>query len=68
MRVICEHYAMEIKYAECVGKYLVLTSYDGKFYHTDEYYAENIARCALNDLVVNGWIRVTALYLHVYGR
>ena len=62
MRVICEHYAIEFKYAEWVDRHLLLEDFDGKLYITDEYYGENIARCALNDLVVNGYIRVKALY------
>lgn len=63
MRVICGDYAVAIKIAKCVDKRLVFTDFDGVYYHTDDYFAENIAHCALNDLVVNGYLRVKALYI-----
>ena len=66
MRVICGNCVREIKWAEHNGKQLVLKDFDNVCYYTDDYYHENIALCALNDLAVNGYIRVKTLHLNTY--
>ena len=65
MRVIRGNFAIEVKYAELHDKRLVFKDLDNTYYHTDDYYAENIALGALNDLVINGYIRVKALHFDI---
>lgn len=62
MRIMYGDHAVVIKSAERLGKKLMFRDYDDAYYETNEYYAENIAHCKLNDLVVNGYIRVRELY------
>lgn len=61
MRIIYEDFALEIKCAWREGKRLILKDLDNVSYYTDDYYADNIAHCALSDLVVNGYLRVKGL-------
>ena len=60
MRVIYKHNVFEVKDAWVSGKHLVFKDLDNVRHHTKDYFAENIALCALNDLAVNGYIRVDA--------
>ena len=61
MRIIYGNFAIAIKFAKCEGKRLVFEDLDGVSYYTDDYFADNIALCQLNDLVINGHIRVKEL-------
>lgn len=61
MRVLCGDFAVEIVLAKCEGKRLSLKTFNGITLYTDDYYHENIALSALNDLVVDGYIRVNTL-------
>ena len=63
MRVLCGNCVIEMNCALCNGKKLILETYDGKHYYTDDYYSENIAMCTLSDLVVNGYVRVNRLHI-----
>ena len=62
MRVMCGDFAMEIEWVRLNGKQLVFKGLDGTRYHTDDYFSDNIAYCKLNDLVVNGYIRVDSMH------
>ena len=64
MRVLCRDgdYAIGIEYAKCNGKQLVLITSTGVCYYTDDYFSENLALCALDDLVKNGHIMVNKLH------
>ena len=61
MRIIYGDFVIAIKLAHCEGKRLIFQDLDGVRYYTDDYFAENIALCMLNDLVINGYIRVKNL-------
>ena len=63
MRVMFENYVVAINEAICYGKQLVFKTCNGEYYHTDDYFSENIAHCKLNDLVVNGYIKVNILHI-----
>lgn len=65
MRVRCidGKYVIAVEYAECDGKALVFRDYNGKYYHTDDYYHENTALCTLSDLAKNGYILVERLHI-----
>ena len=63
MRIIYEDRIIAIKLAERVDKRLIFKDLDNVYYYTDDYYAENIAQCMLNDLLVNGYIRVKELLI-----
>lgn len=62
VRSIEGKYVIAIEYAECCSKALVFRDYNGNYYHTDDYYHENIALGALCDLTNNGYILVDKLY------
>lgn len=61
MRVVCEDFAIGIEWVRRNGKRLTFKALDGLYYCTNDYYAENIAHCALSDLVINGYLRVKEL-------
>lgn len=63
MRVMFGNYVVAINEAICYGKQLVFKTCNGDYYHTDDYYHENIAVAVLNDLLTNGYIRVDILHL-----
>lgn len=58
MRIICGDCVVAIQYAKCEGKHLVFIASGGMRFRTDDYFSENIAYCKLNDLAVNGYIRL----------
>ena len=64
MRVLCRdgNYATAVEYAKCNGKQLVLITSNGVSCCTDDYFSENLALCALDELVKNGYIMVDRLY------
>lgn len=61
MRILYGDFAIAIKIAQCECKRLIFEDLDGVRYYTDDYFSDNIAYCRLNDLVVNGYIRVENL-------
>lgn len=61
MRIIYEDFALGIKCAWRDKKRLIFKDLDDVRYCTEDYFAENIALGVLNDLVVNGYIRVKNL-------
>lgn len=63
MRVLYGDFAIEIKCAWRENKRLIFKDLDGVAYFTNDYFADNIALCALNDLVVNGYLRVKEMHV-----
>ena len=65
MRVLYKDCAITIDLAMRDGKRLIFRTCDNLYYYTKDYFADNIAYCALNDLIVNGYIRVDELHKFV---
>lgn len=61
MRLVYGNCVTEIVDAIRIGTKLIFKLYNDERYSTDDYCNENAARCALDDLAKNGYIKVDAL-------